>query len=99
GQRRHAHGELHRQLTASLPAQSSRRVSSDAKERAAYAALSFRSAVSDRDGDGVLAGRGGVQLGAHRVERLRDFLRVVGALEEQVLVEVPDAGAVVALAA
>jgi len=47
----------------------------------------------------VLAGRGGVQLGAHRVERLRDFLRVVGALEEQVLVEVPDAGAVVALAA
>ena len=30
---------------------------------------------------------------------LRDFLRVVGALEEQVLVEVPDAGAVVALAA
>ena len=51
--------------------------------------------------DGVLARGRGVQLGAHRVERLGDLLRVVGAraLEQQVLDEVRDAGAVVALVA
>ena len=51
--------------------------------------------------DGVLARRGGVQLRPHRVEGLRDLLRVVRAraLEEQVLDEVRDAGAVVPLVA
>ena len=51
--------------------------------------------------DGVLARRRGVQLGAHGVERLRDLLRVEAAraLEEEVLDEVRDAGAVSALIA
>jgi hypothetical protein len=51
--------------------------------------------------DGVLARGRRVQLGAHRVEYLGDLLRVVGrrALEEQVLDEVRDPGAVVALVA
>jgi hypothetical protein len=40
----------------------------------------------------VVAGRGGVQLGGHRLERLRDWRAGgTGALEEQVLVEVRDA--------
>ena len=44
--------------------------------------------------DRRLARRGGVELAAHRVEQLRDLHRVValGALEEQVLDEVGDAG-------
>ena len=51
--------------------------------------------------DGVLPRGRGVQLGAHRVERLRDLLRVEAAraLEEEVLDEVRDAGAVGALVA
>ena len=51
--------------------------------------------------DGVLARRRGVELGAHRVERLGDLLRVEAprALEQEVLDEVRDAGAVVALVA
>ena len=51
--------------------------------------------------DGVLARGRGVQLRAHRVEGLRDLLRVVGAraLEEEVLDEVRDAGAIGALVA
>ena len=54
-----------------------------------------------REDDGVLARGRGVELGAHRVERLRDRLRVEAAraLEEQVLDEVGDARAVVALVA
>ena len=54
-------------------------------------------AVGDaRIDDRVLARRGRVQLGPHRVERLGDLLRVVGAraLEQEVLDEVRDAGAV-----
>ena len=51
--------------------------------------------------DGVLPRGRGVQLGAHRVERLGDLLRVEAprALEQQVLDEVRDAGAVGALVA
>ena len=51
--------------------------------------------------DGVLARRRGVELGAHRVERLGDRLRVEAAraLEEEVLDEVRDARTVVALVA
>ena len=54
-----------------------------------------------REDDGVLARGRGVELGAHRVERLRDRLRVEAAraLEEQVLDEVRDARAVGALVA
>ena len=51
--------------------------------------------------DGVLPRGRGVQLGAHGVERLRDLLCVVAprALEEEVLDEVRDAGAICALVA
>ena len=51
--------------------------------------------------DGVLARGRRVQLGAHRVERLGDLLRLEAprALEQQVLDEVRDAGAVGALVA
>ena len=51
--------------------------------------------------DGVLARRRGVELGAHRVERLGDLLRVVRArsLEQEVLDEMRHPGAVGTLVA
>ena len=51
--------------------------------------------------DGVLARGGGVQLGAHRVERLGDLLRVVRArsLEQEVLDEMRHPGTIGTLVA